>query len=50
MAYMYLITPEGIIEKTRITKAFLDEKIKEYNDLNKEIKELKEAVGVLPKG
>jgi len=50
MAYMYLITPEGIREKTKITKAFLDEKIKEYNDLKKEIKELKEVVGVLPKG
>jgi len=43
-AYMYLITPEGIIEKTRITKDFLMGKMNEYDKLRMEIDKLKKKV------
>jgi len=32
-AYRYILTPEGIKEKTRITKEFVKRKIKEYKKL-----------------
>lgn len=39
-AYMYLLTPQGIEQKSMITLRFLKEKIKEYELLKKEIEEL----------
>ena len=36
--YVYLLTPKGITEKTRLTVNFMKIKLKEYNDLKKDIK------------
>ena len=41
LAYMYLLTPRGIEEKSAITLRFLKTKIKEYEMLSEEIKSLK---------
>jgi len=44
LAYMYLLTPKGIEEKSAITLAFLKAKIKEYEMLDAEIKSLSQEV------
>jgi EPS-associated MarR family transcriptional regulator len=45
LAYMYLLTPSGIEEKSVITARFLKIKMQEYANLEAEIKELRrEAV------
>ena len=36
--YLYVLTPKGISEKTRITLIFMKNKMKEYDELNREIK------------
>ncbi len=41
MAYLYVITPSGIKEKTILTKNFLETKIEEYNKVKEEIESLK---------
>ncbi len=38
LAYMYLLTPRGIEEKSAITLRFLKSKIAEYENLSAEIK------------
>ena len=45
-AYMYLLTPRGIEEKTRITANFLKRKMAEYEQLKKEIRELTQEVNL----
>ena len=40
LGYLYLITPEGIINKSKLTQRFLRRKIKEYNRLKEEIDQL----------
>ncbi len=40
VAYLYLLTPEGLKQKTEITGLFLKQKLKEYNRLQREIKML----------
>ena len=35
--YIYLITPKGIIEKTKLTMNFMKRKMKEYEELEKEL-------------
>ncbi len=35
--YLYLLTPQGIAEKTKLTAGFLKHKMMEYHALNKEI-------------
>ena len=47
-AYMYLLTPRGIEEKTRITANFLKRKMAEYEQLKKEIRELSQEVDLEP--
>jgi len=42
LAYMYLLTPSGIEEKSAITLRFLKSKIKEYEMLSEEIKSLRQ--------
>ena len=42
--YAYLLTPQGIEEKTRITMAFLRRKEAEYEALQAEIEELRARV------
>ena len=37
--YAYILTPKGIIEKTKITKKFIIKKKQEYDKLNSYIKE-----------
>lgn len=41
MGYVYLLTPSGIAEKSRLTTRFLKYKIEEYEALRKEIEQLK---------
>jgi len=36
--YIYVLTPKGISEKTKLTLNFMKRKIKEYDDLKKELK------------
>jgi len=38
--YAYVLTPKGIVEKTAITKRFLERKIAEYQAIKAEIKEI----------
>jgi EPS-associated MarR family transcriptional regulator len=40
-AYMYLLTPRGIEEKTRVTARFLQRKVREYEALRTEIEQLR---------
>jgi EPS-associated MarR family transcriptional regulator len=35
--YMYILTPKGIKEKTKLTINFMKRKIKEYDELKKEL-------------
>jgi EPS-associated MarR family transcriptional regulator len=42
--YLYLLTPEGISEKTRMTVEFLKRKTEEYEKLKVEIDELKNKI------
>jgi len=39
--YLYLLTPKGVSEKTRITINFMKQKMKEYDELQSELKENK---------
>ena len=41
MGYAYLLTPQGIDEKSRLTFSFLKKKVIEYEKLKKEINALK---------
>ena len=38
MRYLYVLTPKGISEKTRITLRFMKQKMKEYDELKRELK------------
>lgn len=45
--YLYLLTPKGINEKTRVTLRFLKVKLNEYETLKRELEQLqREAVKV----
>lgn len=35
--YIYVLTPKGISEKTKLTVNFMKQKMKEYDDLQKEL-------------
>ena len=37
--YLYLLTPKGILEKTKITKEFIQRKMNEYEELKKELEQ-----------
>ena len=37
--YIYVLTPRGITEKTKLTLNFMKKKMQEYDELKKEIKE-----------
>jgi EPS-associated MarR family transcriptional regulator len=41
IAYMYLLTPEGVASKLRLTAGFLKRKMDEYQALKKEIESIK---------
>jgi len=36
--YFYILTPKGIAEKTKLTLDFMQRKMKEYDELKKEMK------------
>ena len=44
-AYLYLLTPKGIDEKTRVTLRFLKVKLNEYETLKRELEELQREAG-----
>ena len=46
LAYAYYLTPKGAKEKVRATAGFLERKLKEYEDLQREIEELRREVRV----
>ena len=37
LSYMYLLTPRGMRQRTRLTINYMKEKIKEYDELKKEL-------------
>ena len=39
--YIYVLTPKGIRQKTKLTIDFMNRKMKEYEDLKKELKNIK---------
>ena len=41
--YIYVITPKGIAEKTKLTVNFMKKKMKEYDELKKEIENIKKS-------
>ena len=41
LGYLYLLTPEGVTEKSILAQNFLSRKVKEYNRLKEEIEILK---------
>jgi len=47
ISYLYLLTPAGIEEKTKITYRFLKRKMEEYEKLENEIRHLKKEVDLL---
>ena len=47
-AYLYYLTPKGAEEKARISYRFLWRKIKEYEELEQEIRRLEQEVGEAP--
>jgi EPS-associated MarR family transcriptional regulator len=50
-AYLYLLTPRGIEEKTRVTLRFLKVKLEEYEALKSELQQLqREAARSVPQG
>lgn len=36
--YLYILTPAGVAEKTKLTVLFMKKKMKEYDELEKELK------------
>ena len=47
LAYRYVLTPDGLREKVRITRRFLDAKVEEYERLQREIEELRREAAAL---
>ena len=45
VAYLYVLTPKGIAEKSALANAFLGRKLEEYEVLRQEIESLKGEVG-----
>jgi EPS-associated MarR family transcriptional regulator len=41
LAYRYVLTPDGVRQKVQVTRRFLQEKIREYERLQREIEELR---------
>ena len=48
MRYAYVLTPDGVGERARLTKRFLQRKIREYDALKAEIDGLQVELGVEP--
>ena len=50
VAYLYVLTPKGIAEKSSLATAFLGRKLEEYEVLRQEIEALKGEVGSADSG
>ncbi len=48
LGYVYLLTPAGIEAKTRLTRAFLNRKLREYDPLQAEIAALRQELASAP--
>jgi EPS-associated MarR family transcriptional regulator len=46
--YLYLLTPKGMNEKSKVTANFLRRKLAEYEELKNEIQELSKEVNLEP--
>jgi EPS-associated MarR family transcriptional regulator len=46
--YFYLLTAEGVAEKSRVTVRFLRRKLDEYAAIERELEELRQEVRTLP--
>jgi len=44
LGYLYLLTPEGVAEKTHLTEAFLRRKMAEYEVLREEIEAVRASI------
>ena len=44
--YMYLLTPNGMAAKARLTVEYLKRKMEEYEKLQRELDELKQELGI----
>ena len=44
LGYVYLLTPQGFVEKVKVTKRFLARKQHEFRELERQIAELSEEV------
>ena len=44
MGYVYLLTPTGVVQKSKLTASFLKRKVAEYESLQREIELLKSEV------
>jgi len=44
LALLYILTPNGIRQKLRLTRKFLRRKVKEYEKLEQEIQQLKQEI------
>ena len=44
IGYRYILTPDGIAEKVRITRAFIRKKEQEYEKIKQEIEEAKQEM------
>ena len=42
--YIYLLTPKGVAEKTRLTINFMKRKMREYDELKEELKKEKKFI------
>jgi EPS-associated MarR family transcriptional regulator len=49
-AYLYILTPEGLSEKARVTVRFLHRKLEEYELLTRELDELRREAGAAVPG
>ena len=47
--YAYLLTPQGVAEKTALTATFLKRKMQEYQELREEIESLRQEMAVAEK-
>ena len=49
LGYLYLLTPEGMAEKTHLTEAFLRRKMAEYEALREEIEAVRSSIEIASK-
>ena len=50
LGYAYLLTPQGFVEKAKVTKRFLARKKREYKELERQISDLTKEVESMGSG